>query len=397
MKKKFLLFLVSLISLFVKCTDELEDITSTEVITSTSQVNESNTDLTDNSSSQNNQTIDSFDHKGMLINWVDNIIVPSINNFDDSLAQLKEALTTFLNDPTLINFKNLKEIYFISYSKWQYVEMFDIGIAEEIYFKNRINIYPANVQNIENNISSKNYDLDESLNFSSQGFSALDYLLNGIADNENLIIAKYSDKSLNYGVYLNEIIDQMISLTYTVKYQWDGDYRNTFIESTDNTSTSSINMVVNDFVYYFEKGYRANKFGIPAGVFSGAPLPDRVEAYYGEEYSKLLALEAGNAIEQFFNGKSSEDLTNIGLSLKHYLDYIESNDDEKLSTRINDQLNTAKDKIISLNNNFKLQVEQDNTQMLSTYDAIQKTVVMLKVDMLQKLNISVDYADADGD
>jgi hypothetical protein len=35
--------------------------------------------------------------------------------------------------------------------------------------------------------------------------------------------------------------------------------------------------------------------------------------------------------------------------------------------------------------------------MLSTYDAIQKIVVMLKVDMLQKLNISVDYADADGD
>ena len=35
--------------------------------------------------------------------------------------------------------------------------------------------------------------------------------------------------------------------------------------------------------------------------------------------------------------------------------------------------------------------------MLSTYDAIKKTVVMLKVDMLQQLNISVDYADADGD
>jgi len=35
--------------------------------------------------------------------------------------------------------------------------------------------------------------------------------------------------------------------------------------------------------------------------------------------------------------------------------------------------------------------------MLSTYDAIQKTVVMLKVDMFQNLNISVDYADADGD
>jgi hypothetical protein len=35
--------------------------------------------------------------------------------------------------------------------------------------------------------------------------------------------------------------------------------------------------------------------------------------------------------------------------------------------------------------------------MLLTYDAIQRTVTLLKVDMLQKLNVSVDYADADGD
>jgi hypothetical protein len=34
---------------------------------------------------------------------------------------------------------------------------------------------------------------------------------------------------------------------------------------------------------------------------------------------------------------------------------------------------------------------------LRTYDDIQATVVLLKVDMLQVLNINVDYADADGD
>ena len=50
-----------------------------------------------------------------------------------------------------------------------------------------------------------------------------------------------------------------------------------------------------------------------------------------------------------------------------------------------------------LNNDFSFQVNQDNLTMLKTYDVIQKNVVLLKVDMLQKLNISVDYADADGD
>ena len=50
-----------------------------------------------------------------------------------------------------------------------------------------------------------------------------------------------------------------------------------------------------------------------------------------------------------------------------------------------------------LNNDFSEQVSQDNLTMLSAYDVIQANVVLLKVDMLQKLNISVDYADADGD
>jgi hypothetical protein len=35
--------------------------------------------------------------------------------------------------------------------------------------------------------------------------------------------------------------------------------------------------------------------------------------------------------------------------------------------------------------------------MTLTYDELQKAVVLLKVDMVQKLNITIDYVDADGD
>ena len=54
-------------------------------------------------------------------------------------------------------------------------------------------------------------------------------------------------------------------------------------------------------------------------------------------------------------------------------------------------------KISELNTNFSEQVNQENLKMLITYDVIQANVVFLKVDMLQVLNISVDYVDADGD
>lgn len=338
-----------------------------------------------------------FDRLSMLTFWADSIIIPSIDSFYIELNSLNEHVSSFSVNPNPSTLTQLRDQWLTTYKKWQYVEMFDLGVAEEVYFKNRMNIFPANTIRIENNISNLGFNLDDSANFTSQGFTALDYLLFGIAPNDDAIIAKFSDSSLNYNSYLAAITSKMIELTLSVKSEWEGSYRDSFIQSTDNTATSSINIMLNNFVFYFEKGYRANKFGIPAGVFSGGPLPDRIEAYNGEIYSQILALEATTAIENFFNGVAYNDPNTTGLSIKNYLDFIETDVSDKLSTRINNQIQTAKNKIKELNTNFKEQIEENNTEMLLTYDAIQTAVVLFKVDMLQKLNISVDYADADGD
>ena len=183
----------------------------------------------------------------------------------------------------------------------------------------------------------------------------------------------------------NEVIDSWVS------------YRDVFVNSTENTATSSINKLTNDFIYYYEKGFRANKIGIPAGVFSNDVLPDRVEAYYSKIYSKDLALEAMTAIDNFFQGKYfNSDET--GDSLKTYLNFLDViKNESNLSTLITEKFSSAKTSIESLDDNFALQLEQDYVKVLGTYDAVQLGVVLLKVDMLQALSINVDYTDADGD
>ena len=399
MKKYNLIIPILIIFLAIQCSSEMEEDIQ-QVDTTTATISDSDDNSSDNSSSSDNSQTDdtpSFNHKNMLINWVDNIVLPSLDNFNLSLTVLKESTETFVNAPTSEKFSKVKEDWLASFLKWQYVEMFDFGLAEEIYYKNRINLYPANVIKIESNISNQNYDLDESANFSSQGFNSIDYLLFGIGENEEEIILKYSNENLNYGKYLTDVVEKMISLTSDVRSSWNTEFRESFINSTDNTATSSINKLVNDFIFYFEKGYRANKIGIPAGVFSDNPLPDRVEAYYGKNYSKILALEATEAIDNFFNGRSINNLENTDLSIRDYLDYMEAEKEEKLSEKINNQLIKIKDKLSELNTNFSQQITDENLQMLITYDVIQANVVFLKVDMLQSLNISVDYADADGD
>lgn len=385
MKKLIYLKLVILSLIFQGCSGDSDTI---EIIEKTDQSN-----VSENNSKSTNE----FDRSSMLTFWADSIILPSMIGFENELNVFNEYVETFTANPNANNLALLRDQWLTTYKNWQYVEMFDLGIAEEIYFKNRMNIFPANVQRIESNISNQEFNLDESANFAAQGFTALDYLLFGVEQEDDSILTKYSDTSSNYGYYLIQVTAKMQELTVLVKAQWEGDYRDSFVQSTENTATSSINMMLNDFVYYYEKGYRANKFGIPAGVFSGGPLPNTIEAYHGEIYSKILSLEATNAIENFFNGVAYNDPETLGPSIKDYLDFVESGSAEKLSERINEKLQGGRIKINELNTSFIKQIEENNTLMLLTYDAIQSAVILFKVDMLQKLNVSVDYADADGD
>lgn len=380
--------------LFLQCASEDEPMDIENTATNPTQNNPGDTS---SDTGTNTTTSQEFDRSGMLAFWADNIILPAFNQLDTSLINLSEKVAAFTDNPSSMSLNSLRNQWLSAYSHWQYVEMFDIGLAEEIYYKNRMNLFPANITRIENNINGENYDLDASSYFTAQGFSALDYLIFGSGENDDAIIALYADSDLNYGDYLVEVTNKMIDLTQQIKTHWEGDYRDSFVQSTDNTATSALNKMINDFVFYYEKGYRANKIGIPAGIFSTSPLPDRIEAYHGEVYAKTLALEASNAVRQFFNGIAYNDTGTTGLSLNDYLDYIEADVENKLSARINAQFQTTENKINALNTNFKQQIQDDNNAMLLTYDAIQSNVVLLKVDMLQKLNVSVDYADADGD
>ena len=345
-------------------------------------------------------TTDDFDRSALLINLADNIIIPAYNDFGPKLTSLKDAIDAFVATPNQSNLEAARSKWLTAYKAWQHVEMFNIGKAEALnqyyYF---MNIYPITVSDIENGVSSGSYDLNAPSYHDAQGFPALDYFLNGLATDDAGIVAKFSTdaKAQGYKTYLTDVINQMDNLTKQVISDWTSGYRDQFVKSTQNTATSSLNKFVNDYIFYYEKGLRANKFGIPAGVFSTTPLPEKVEAYYNQEVSKALSLEALNAVQDVFNGKSFNGSA-TGASFKTYLEYLKVDRDGKnLSAIINSQYDVARTKINALDSNFSQQVKTDNSKMTAAYDALQMAVVYLKVDMVQAFNISVDYVDADGD
>ena len=353
-----------------------------------------------------------YDRESLLNNWYNYHIYPNYNSFSNTLSNLKSQIDLAKSSEGFdkLSLSELRKSFIETYSKWQLVEMFNIGKAEEIYYNSTMNIYPVNTARVESNVESGNYDLQNPNNYAAQGLPTLDYLLFGIGSNDTEVLENLN--STKYLNYLSSVVDEMSENTSNVINDWET-YKNEFLSSTENTATSAVNLLVNDFIYYYEKGFRANKLGIPGGVFSSSPIPENIELYYGmvycndgcgdgfdrEDFGIQMSSYAMTAVRDFFEGTNTSTGTSYNVSLKSIIGELDSNSgQDNLGNRISSKLKIASDKLANdIDSNYYRQIVSDNNKFLQTYDAIQEVVVLLKVDMLQFLSINVDYVDADGD
>jgi len=345
---------------------------------------------------------DNFDRSALLTNLADNIILPSLENFQAKMSVLDIARGNFVNEVNQTNLDLLSDAWLEAYKAWQYIEMFNIGKAETFSiddsrgFVTYFNRYPITKTDIETAASSGNYDLTAIPSYNSQGFPGLDFLIHGIADSDTTPLEKFTTNANadGYVAYTTDVVSHMNSTINTIVNDWQGGFRNEFVNNTSSSATGSFSKIVNDFVNYYERGLRANKIGIPAGNFSNNPLPEKVEAFYIQNVSKELALLGLEAVQNVFNGQSLIGGSTSGESFASYLDYL---DRTELKNEINSKFEEAFDKIELLDSNFTEQINTDNTKMTEAYDALQSAVVLLKVDMVSVFNVSVDFQDNDGD
>ena len=393
----YFLSLIFIISCSDSSTDDTPAMNESLINQTSNNSNNSNNNNEQSNSNQNsnNDSQSSYDRSKMLEFTVEKIIIPAFDDLEGKLTELKGSYSKFNSDMTDNNLDDLRDKWLLSYKAWQHVEMYDIGKAMEDYYAFKGNVYPVDTVRVKLNIEKGEYDLNNPNNYDAQGFPTIDYLLYGL-DKEMPKVIDHFKNDQKISNYLGKIIDELVSTTSSVNSHWKST-KGEFVKSIENSATSNLNMLINDFIFYYEKRFRANKFGIPGGVFSSSALPDRVEGFYSKIYSKELAQEAFTSIKNFFNGISHENKDVIGTGVKSYLDFLDSNKTKLLSDDINKQFNIAENSISELNDNFNLQVKDGLIKLLTTYDDIQKAVVLLKVDMLQILNINVDYVDADGD
>ncbi|MFZ6009331.1 MAG: imelysin family protein [Bacteroidota bacterium] len=344
------------------------------------------------------------DRQPILIHWVDNIIVPSYDNFKVKFDVMKGMADTFVATPTTTTLTELRAAWVEAYIEWQKVEMFEFGPADQFTIRNFFNIYPTDVAGIDANINNPTVNLNLPDAYARQGFPALDYLLNGVAADDAQIVAYYTTggDGVKRLAYVKRLTDRMNTLIGSVIAGWKGSYRDTFISKTGLDIGSSMGIVVNAYVLQYERYIRSGKIGIPCGstlVTNGTPYPEKVEAYYKKDISLVLAKTAHQAIADFFNGIHANSTTD-GPSFKSYLDALEAKDVTSgtlLSDIINQQYGTIKSNLNLLMPDLSQQIQTNNQLMIDTYTSMQKAVRLLKVDMASAMSITITYTDNDGD
>ena len=222
-----------------------------------------------------------------------------------------------------------------------------------------------------------------------------DYLINGTPNG----LADYTSGGM-YLAYLQDVVNDIKVNTENIQNEWISN-RDQFVSSSANAATSSLNKLTNDLIFYYEKGLRANKIGIPVGIFSGSSLPQNVECYYYNletgNASKILLMEAFDAVAKAFNGVSF-DGNNGGEGWGSYLQFLNAlSNGINLDADINQTFSDAIDALENLDDDLMNQIITDELQVRAAYDKVQRGTVLLKTDMLGYLNIDVDYLDADGD
>ena len=332
-------------------------------------------------------------------NLANNLIIPAYENLKVETDNLAETVTAFTNAPSEATLVAAQTALKNSWLTWQSAAIYMFGPAEEVALRKSLNTYPTDAIQIDANIESGDYILGSLANQAAVGFPALDYLLNGLAENNEGIIEEYMvmERSNSRKQYLTDLAVDVQTRVTTSLNGWlpSGENQVAVFTETDALGIdvgSSLSIIVNSIDLHFQRFARDGKVAIPAGIRSaGVPRPKAIEALYGG-YSTELLQASLVAYEQLYMGVGVNDEDKESL-----YDYLVAIDAKDLADDIQAQFEITKTTANDLTDPFGEQIATDVEAVTNVFIEMQKLVVFFKADMASLMGISITNQDNDGD
>lgn len=346
-----------------------------------------------------------YDKLSLLTNLADNYIIPSLDAYKSKIVSLNIHVDSFIANPNISNLALIRTNWEDALLNWQDIGFLDFGPSENILLRKQTNTFPIDTSELNNSISTTEWNLDYVSSYDSKGLQALDYLLfkPGHTDNELITYYQNNISAKNYLKALAEDLNQNINYVTNEWITYREDFINDFEVTTSNLSTnsqgSSISNIINALCLHYEFYLRRGKVGLPLGVFNGfsqLELPELVECYYSGKSTQNL-VRSVNSLRKYVTGSSYLNNDN-GLGLDDYMDFVNAEQNsQQLSTVIDNQFLTILEELNNISGPLSEEIINNKSQMTQTYQELQQLVPYMKVDMTSALGVLITYQDNDGD
>jgi len=340
--------------------------------------------------------VSDFDQKTMFTNYADNLIIPAYKDLAQSMNAFESVLQAFLSDPNHTTLEATQSLFLTTYEKWQYAAPYEFGPAANVFLRSHFNNFPLNLEELENNISTSKTTFDQPDTY-DKGFPALDYLL--FYESHETVLNRFTldDNKELYTAYVNALMSDMKIRLKTTLSEWEGDYRENFINNTGTADGSSLSLVINQLNYDFEL-IKRESVGVPSGVYTlSIPNPERVAGYFSGHSSKLIELSL-QINQSFFLGKDQAGTDRSGLD-----DFLRHKEVEKENELLVDKINRQYQSMIQLFEGIEVPfstavgTEQTPDDVQAFYNEISRQVILIKTDMPSNLCVSITYIDNPSD
>ena len=118
-----------------------------------------------------------YDKLSLLTNLADNYIIPSLDAYKSKIVSLNIHVDSFIVNPNISNLTLLRTNWEDALLNWQDIGFLDFSPSENILLRKQTNTFPIDTSELNNFISTTEWNLDYVSSYDSKGFQALDYLL----------------------------------------------------------------------------------------------------------------------------------------------------------------------------------------------------------------------------
>ncbi|WP_162415907.1 imelysin family protein [Cyclobacterium roseum] len=337
--------------------------------------------------------------KPVLENLASTVIIPGYENLHAQMTLLDQSVKNFTSDPNQANLEALRTDFISTYSQWEKVSFLEFGPAFSQTLRAEFNTFPTDNFSIDNAIESGEFSLTGFSTTNRRGLPAMDYLIYGLADTDEEIIAKYSidENAGNRKEYLLAVSQLILNKVDLVYNQWlpsGGNYQEEFIQKDGTDVGSSFGEMVNALSQYLERFSRDARMGIPLGKRSqGVIIPRNVEAYYSQQSIPLLQAHI-SGMKDFYLGKQGNT---DGKGFYELLQEIRAGEDEGLADRILAQFDLILGRLDQVPSPLSTTIQTNPAPAEAAHQELQKQVILIKTEFSSALGVLITYQDNDGD